>query len=319
MFGFDDHEAEIGRLQALRATPPGLATDVDRQRVFGAALQQFDELLAAGRDIGVSSAPLPTFYALSQAGRAIAAARCSDERWDFKGHGLHIHEDTTDIGQSVVAPQGSRGTDAFSVVGDATGSSRLSGPVTLGALWGSLPHLGTAVGLGQRAPRALHLAPRGGHHPSTVGDLRIASADIDQNAWRDALKAYPAAETAQLADWTGYSVAGTRMELIGLYWVEDAHRGKRADIRDTTQPYLGDTDTYLWPAVGQRDAVLSPLMTWWAVLLVLSQLARYAPAAWTAALDKDNSPLAVPIELGLRHAQRVLPRLVLHAITGSWR
>lgn len=77
-------------------------------------------------------------------------------------------------------------------------------------------------------------------------------------------------------------------------------------------------DTFLWPAVGPNGDVLSPLMTWWAVLYALSSLARYVPAAWTHVLNRDGSALAVPIENGLRTASRLMPRLVLHAITDSW-
>jgi len=80
----------LARVRALRANPPGLAaTDPKRRAVFGAALEQFEQLLGAAEVSGPASAPLPLFYALSQAGRAIAAARLPDhQRWDFTGHGL---------------------------------------------------------------------------------------------------------------------------------------------------------------------------------------------------------------------------------------
>jgi hypothetical protein len=89
-------------------------------------------------------------------------------------------------------------------------------------------------------------------------------------------------------------------------------------VSEVAEPYLGDLDLYLRPGLGAGSQVPSALMTWWAVLLALSQLARYVPAAWTAALDRANSILAVPIEAGLRTARRIMPRLVLHALTGRW-
>ena len=81
---------------------------------------------------------------------------------------------------------------------------------------------------------------------------------------------------------------------------------------------MDDFRFYLRPVLGPDDRVPSLLMTWWAVLLALSQLARYVPATWTAALDRDSSPLAIPIETALRTARRVMPQLVLHALTGRW-
>jgi hypothetical protein len=61
-------------IRATRASPPGRAgDDEERRRVYGAALAQFDELIAAASVVGPASRPLPLFYALSQAGRAVAA------------------------------------------------------------------------------------------------------------------------------------------------------------------------------------------------------------------------------------------------------
>jgi hypothetical protein len=60
-------------IRATRASPPGHAhDDAERRRVYGAALAQFDELIAASAAVGPASRPLPLFYALSQAGRAVA-------------------------------------------------------------------------------------------------------------------------------------------------------------------------------------------------------------------------------------------------------
>ncbi len=321
MWGFDQHVEETARVQALRATPPGHAADTpERRRVFGAALQQFDELLTAAGTVGAASAPLPLFYALSQAGRAVAAARCPDDRWDFAGHGLRVDENAKDIGTTVVKPDARKGgRDAFSVVADATGSGKLTEPVELGALWASLPALDVAKGLGEGLPRALPIAPEPYRLDAQAGDLRLPSAAVpDWAALDKQLRPYPSARDYKVRDWGEVYVGSQdRTDAVIILEWRGAHDTPRR-LRDVCETYLDEMNCYLWPAVGPNGAVLSPLMTWWATLLALSSLARYVPAAWTAALDRDESPLAVPLEAGLRYARRVLPRVVLHAITRSW-
>ena len=66
----------------------------------------------------------------------------------------------------------------------------------------------------------------------------------------------------------------------------------------------------LRPGIG--GAALSDLK--WALLFALSMLARYEPASWTAALDYDNSPLAVPLAVLLDTATEAVPALVLDAL-----
>jgi hypothetical protein len=61
--------------------------------------------------------------------------------------------------------------------------------------------------------------------------------------------------------------------------------------------------------------MLTPLMAWWALLYGLSILARYHPGVWVAALDVDDTQLAVAIDNALEAALDALPHLVLDAIT----
>jgi YaaC-like Protein len=89
-------------------------------------------------------------------------------------------------------------------------------------------------------------------------------------------------------------------------------------LEEVAETYLADSSVYARPAVG-GGAPPSILMTWWVVLFALSQLARYEPATWTEVIAPDRSALTVPIEAALRQAERPLPRLILHALTGNWR
>jgi len=49
---------EFPHIRALRAAPPLLAEDTDRRAVFGAALEQSQELFAAAAVVGPAAKPL---------------------------------------------------------------------------------------------------------------------------------------------------------------------------------------------------------------------------------------------------------------------
>jgi hypothetical protein len=103
------------RLRATRASPPGLAaTDENRKETYGAALQQFDELMLAASTVSPVSRPLPLYYAVLQAGKAIAAALAPGD-WSKIGHGHGLGEDR-DIppsGHDTDAVWPGRGDDGF--------------------------------------------------------------------------------------------------------------------------------------------------------------------------------------------------------------
>jgi len=317
----------LARVRALRANPPGLAAgDADRRDVFGAALEQFEQLLRAAEVSGPASAPLPLFYALSQAGRAIAAARLNDpaepERWNYIGHGLGGAKNySSPIGSVPVRPAKGN-TEAFQVVSEATGSSPLlaNRPLELGELWASLPLTQTGEGLGADLPRPITL--REHIHP-TWGALTCIEAPMGPDAdvvsaVSDLLALYPAANGHRQLSQALPRPGWVRAE---IYWPDAQPPGTvgptSRPLREMFDSYWSDSTFYLRPAVGGQRAP-SILMTWWAVLFALSHLARYAPAVWTAAISPDSSVLTVPIEDGLRSAKRGLPRLVYHGITGSW-
>lgn len=101
--------------------------------------------MGAASTSGYASRPLPLFYALSQAGRAIAAAWADDPWVPTSGHGLK-HE----LGESALrttvwpTPATKEGRiDTFSCVAAAAGQGTLTKGerVELGALWASLPDL----------------------------------------------------------------------------------------------------------------------------------------------------------------------------------
>jgi hypothetical protein len=73
---------------------------------------------------------------------------------------------------------------------------------------------------------------------------------------------------------------------------------------------------YLAVPLGSHGDLPSMLMRWWLALLALSQLARYEPATWGAAIH-PQAETAVPLEETLRHVSRLMPPLVLDALTNG--
>jgi hypothetical protein len=77
------------------------------------------------------------------------------------------------------------------------------------------------------------------------------------------------------------------------------------------------SDLVVRPRIGTgTDAPPSEFLTLWALLWCLSELARYYPDTWVAALDPDRSPAAVTLERGLDIALEQTPRLIGEALGG---
>jgi hypothetical protein len=68
-----------GALRGLRASPPGRAADdLERRETFSAALEQAEQFMRAAAEAGYATKAVQLFYVLSQAGRAICAARAGN-------------------------------------------------------------------------------------------------------------------------------------------------------------------------------------------------------------------------------------------------
>jgi hypothetical protein len=128
-------------IRALRAEPAGLAeADESRGKTFSAALRQAQELAEAASAVSYAARPLPLFYALSQAGRAISAARSTGD-WRIRSHGMGCSlDDGAPVLTAELTPAKSD-HGAFRRISTATGSPLLGGPTQLGALWAANPDL----------------------------------------------------------------------------------------------------------------------------------------------------------------------------------
>jgi hypothetical protein len=316
------------RIRTLRARPPGLATnDAERRAVFGAALQQSEELFHASAAVSPASKPLQLFYALSQAGRAIAAAYNPEGGWRITGHGLSVRAGGDDITDTVVAPTPHKdGSDAFGSVARAMRSQALESSVTLAAVWASLPELTAFSRLRAEAVPALELRPEG-RNPSFFSSLHPALATVFVLDVADAaeLKARLAlyAHTEGCEAIIGPLPPVDRVSQATLHWPAEPRPestpGTKA-IRALHEVAIQVDDRwFLQPLLGSPPTAPKPLLTWWVLMIALSSLARYHPGRWTAALDVDSAVTAVELEQGLAIAERRLPQLIATALEPPFR
>lgn len=178
--------SESFRIRATRAAPLGLAhDDPDRRAVYGAALGQFQELMTAAKDSSAASRPLPLFYALSQAERAIAADRV-DDAWHLRGHGLIAPDlDGQIVDISVHRQRKDKPpVDSFAGVARATGGVPFDDAVTIGALWKSLPEifelLPASVDVGPLPMRfAVEPDPKGLRRQTDPAHVHAVAIDFD--------------------------------------------------------------------------------------------------------------------------------------------
>lgn len=293
--------------------------------------------MRAAADVGPAASPLLLFYAVSQAGRAIAAARL-DDPWRLSGHGLKAPAPGASTGllQRVVKPDGGQAgkrRPSFAGVAEATESGQLTAELELGALWAAIPEMMAPLPQPPLEDPTWKRPLRVFRPVFDAAHLRLADMrplellidglppDADLDTLDRYLSDYPTAEGVYM-----WRTQGMREDFIvtqpgpgGLLpvfcWPDiPTDIRLRAQHLDAIAPdYRGGGTRLLIPRAGCRDA-LSPLMLWWALLFGLSSIARYDPETWVSALAVNNSDLAVPIEAALDAALEALPELILDAL-----
>jgi hypothetical protein len=296
--------------------------------VFQAALAQAEELWEAAAVAGPASRPLPLFYCLSQAGRAVCAAWMGEE-WRPHGHGLtrHVSEDPDpakrvfDYGVSVTNQR--RGI--YRMVVDATRSVAFGGQASVAELWASLPgfpRVDDEVAGNPPRPLLLEAAQRRLQNPGNLIELLAAPTralipSLPETRPEELPNTYPTMRGIE-QDGTQSSPFGGDDDPIFRFLGEDGH--PKPLHRIGARP-LDDPHTFkkfvVRPKIG-ADAVEPPseFLTLWALLFCLSELARYYPDAWVRALDPDESTVAVTIEAGLDFSLERAPALILQALRG---
>ncbi len=107
------------------------------------------------------------------------------------------------------------------------------------------------------------------------------------------------------------------LNVVALLWPAPTGRVPANQISPGVSARVGARyfkNTFLFPALGDNIRPLHPLLAWWAVLYVLSMVARYEPCAWTEMTAINTSVEASSIEHLLETAVIRLPRLVLDVI-----
>jgi hypothetical protein len=310
-----------------RADPPALAgADEDRQQVFQSALAQAEELWDAAAVAGPASRPLPLFYCVSQAGRAVCAAWTRTEEWRPRHHGLKRRESDATAPEAraleYAAAVTSQPLGIYAMVAEATAASTFEGFATVANLWASLPGWPTPNDLfGKDRPRCLALEQvrvPGDMRPHleqlarpTHAALRFTKVDVEELP-------------AMYPTMAGVQQDGTRTNAFGgqepLYtFIGDD--GKPRPLYDVGGRAPGSAvlsgDLIVRPRVG--DTSIGPpsvFLTLWALLFCLSELARYYPDTWVRALDPDRSRAAVTLEHGLDLALEQSPSLINGALHG---
>ncbi len=308
------------------------------------ALEQAEQLFKAASAVGPSARPLPLFYGLSQAGRALVAARTPGDPWKLSSHGIgeaRGNSATTTVADFKIEPRAGK-TGAFTLVADALASSALPGPTRLGDLWPLLPHA-QRFELPNSGPRRLLNIQVNTHSPGNVpinaeisglpAELGVERGpDDDPSApradWaeeeqrvRDFLGNYPGLEGYEFGTGGGQPIFFRPMDdgtaVVAIHWPNDLDNPYTpAQLRKrVATSYMGHTNAY--PCLDASSQPIHPLVVWWATLFGLSILARYEPETWGRAIDINTSQEAVAIEHMLNAALDSVPELLYRVLTND--
>ena len=327
-------------LRARRASlpeRPKLSNTVGRKQTFAAAMAQFEEQFAAAKVVTEFTRPINLYYGLAQAGMAIAAAH-ADNPWSFNHHGLRLDLGKREgkLADMTVRPDDDGrpdGNGGFQRVAKATGSPVITEPVSLGALWASLPDLSEAGTLpGSTSPAFLPLVsseisarrPRASLY--LPGEM-FAEEAVLRAQFDEIIVAYPSAKgcaiPAEPNAIRAPESSDDKWEVAVRWPAQDASKNMSGEelkaFFDKIAPeYRYRSDRFLRPALGADGSKPpSPLMTWWLLLYSFSILARYQPRRWVKLLDFDETETAVCLQYALAQALTAVPHLVIEALDGK--
>jgi hypothetical protein len=344
-------------LRTMRHRPPGRAARGNRRDTFNGAIEQAEQLFTAAEVTDPAARPILIFYGLSQLGRAIAAVstKLDNNEYRLSRHGLD-HGSLDGAAQHGLANLMVWGhtSGAFPVVAKALGAAAMQQRCRLGEVWALVPDANRfplpgsgelrslplysellpapmedwARGLLTELP--LHLLqnddeePVTGYGPELSRLMEASQSDTariarQRSRLRDWLAQYPS-----LAGWDFVTAPDGP---VG-YRLRDGGKSLDLPLRLPKSP-VSDEVTILqqrsfsyhsmmavYPQLGGRKPA-HPFMLWWAVLYVLSRLARYEPRDWMRLIDVAHSAEAAAIEYLLDEALLALPEVAYSCIEAA--
>lgn len=262
-------------IRRTRAQPPGRAGEEDRRTTYGTALEQFEELVKAAAAASPGVRPLPLFYALSQAGRAIAAANLPDA-WKLYGHGISCGDlsqrNVLDLEIKPLKRPDARQPNSFHGVTWATGCEAPAEPITLGALWLALPEVSKLIpdaDGAERWPEALIVVPS---EPTTSPLERFDRVETALFSWKHSdgvslaaeLPKYANTANAAYEEIPGIGIRVTHLfggHGLNVHWPADkADLAGRESTLDRVAPIAPEGERWLRPLVG--GAAMNDLTMW---------------------------------------------------------
>lgn len=350
-------QASIWReLRGLRVRPPGAASnDPNRASTFQSSLEQAQQFMAAAEGAGYATRPLQLFYALSQGGRAIAAVskflpveilvpdkqndgamKAHDVPWQLKGHGITAPHTSVNRVDKIIIQAGWTGLMPGVALALGVECLRPDEKIKIGDIWPALPESSSVPLATQSDRRALSIASVTRWARDLPNCNKILIGNIpwsvrlhcreDQLKVKDFLSHYPSLADCEYPyenhEPMGWEPAPSNLAVAPVFWGKAGE--EFPDLLQATREskgirYRGKEDWWIFPRIGGMTSPLHPIMAWWAVLFALSMMARYEPASWSKLIGIDRSMDANAIEHILDQALRVIPVLILEAITGLIR
>ena len=294
-------------------------------------------MFRAAATVGQATRPVLAYYGLNQAGRAVAAVASTIQAdgWRLSGHGIYAKNLESSLPDIAITCDrlGARGS--FAKLSEILDSPLWNGSIAFRVFWDSIPETRLRPLVDDQARRSpLYVDETsiyGDPHPLATVPVAyfppwLISSDNGRKDLDRYLDAYPGARSYHSYVRTGrgpnfepqFSRHVDGWGELQMNWqvAEDGTPctvDRRLEfIRSITRSYSGNR--YFFPAPGNSDSEIHPLMAWWAVLHSLSMLARYQPAEWSAHIDVDRSQYAVALEVLLNEALVVVPALIADTI-----
>lgn len=308
---------------AFRSLKSKTARSGIRRQTYITGLRQAEEFWAAADAASTLVSPILRYYALMQAGQAVAACSPLDNsKWQAKGgHGLTLTVPSLQANQFLnlheVLVKADASEMAAQALAGALNTVLLREPAPLSALIAALrdQSLFRRSNGTTRLPLTVSVQMEGST-ANTSNLTLLISHGLDESRFKEYLNKqvphalvreefahYPSLRS--LPDWQGATVEPDWVH-GGPSWLRLRYSHDQWGAWSELDPYFDDWTTagfggrqdnaFVLPSVGGNDQPQHPLMTWYLVMYSFSMLARYYGAAWRRLLDKDESIQAALLE-----------------------